>query len=74
MFFNTLLGFTPYRDYKQTKNIHADSPRVYTSDRILNAGIIKKIQLKCDILKVTILCIIREPIQISFCNKKTTRL
>ena len=41
-FFNTLLGFTPYWDYKPIKAIDADSPGVYTSDRILNLNRIKK--------------------------------
>ena len=35
-FFNTLLGFTPLWDYKPTNAIHADSPDVNTSDKILN--------------------------------------
>ena len=33
-FFHTLLGFTPYWDYK--------APGVYTSDKILNLNAIKK--------------------------------
>ena len=32
--FNVLLGFTPYWDYKLTIAIHADSPGVYTSQKI----------------------------------------
>ena len=39
-FFNTLLGFAPYCDYKPTNAIHADSPGVYTSE--------KKIKFKCN--------------------------
>ena len=38
-FFNTLLGITPYWDYKPTNAIkptNADSAGVYTSDKILN--------------------------------------
>ena len=31
----TWLGFTPYVDYKPSNAIHADSPGVYTSDKIL---------------------------------------
>ena len=35
-FFSTELGFAPYWDYKPTNAIHADSPGVYTTDKILN--------------------------------------
>ena len=48
-FFNTLLGFTPYWDYKPNNSTHADSSGVYTSDKILNLGTIDKIRLKCDV-------------------------
>ena len=34
-FFNKLLDFTPYWDYKSTNAIHVDSPGVYTSDKNL---------------------------------------
>ena len=33
---NTLLGFTPYWDNKPTNAFHADSPSVYTSEKIEN--------------------------------------
>ena len=33
-FFHTLLGFTPYWDYKPTNAIHSDSPGVYTNEKI----------------------------------------
>ena len=40
-FFHTLLGFTPYWDFKPTNAIHADAPGVYTSDKfILNLNTI----------------------------------
>ena len=42
-FFQTLLGFTPCWVYKPTNSIHADSPGVYTSDKILNLIIINEI-------------------------------
>ena len=35
-FFNILLGFTPYWDYKPTNAFHSDSPGVYSSDKILS--------------------------------------
>ena len=42
-FFHTLLGFTPFWDYKPTNAFHADFPGVYTSDKFLNLITIKKI-------------------------------
>ena len=66
-FFHTLLGFTPYWDYKPTNAIHADAPGVYTSDKILlNLNIINKIHLKCDIIDGSFQDGIRQPILFSF--------
>ena len=57
-FFHTLLGFTPYWDYK---------PGVYTSDKIiLNLNTINKIHLKCDIIDGCIQDGVRQPILFSF--------
>ena len=48
-FFHTFLKFEPYWDYKTTNANHADSPGVYTNDKvILNLNTIDKIHLKCD--------------------------
>ena len=47
---NTLLGFTPYWDYKPTNAIHADSSGIYTSDEFLKLNTINKIHLKCDVI------------------------
>ena len=41
-FFSTFLSFTPYWDYKPTNAFHADSPGVYTSDKIVKLSTIKK--------------------------------
>ena len=49
-FFNTLLGFIPYWDYKPTNAIHSNSPGVYTSGQNLYSIIIGKINLKCDVI------------------------
>ena len=58
-FFHTLLGFTPYWDYKPTN--------VYTSDKvILNLNRINKIHLKCDIIDGSIQDGVRQPILFSF--------
>ena len=57
-FFHTLLGFTPYLDYK---------PGVYTSNKIiLKLNTINKIHLKCDIIDGSIQDGIRQPILFSF--------
>ena len=37
-FFNTLFAFTPYWDYKPTNAVHADSPVVFTSDKLSNSS------------------------------------
>ena len=66
-FFNTLLGFDPYWDYKPTNAIHADSPGVYISDKIiLNLDTINKIHLKCDCIDGSIQDGVRQPILFSF--------
>ena len=66
-FFHTLLGFTPYWDYKPTNAIHADAPGVYTTDKIiLNLNTINKIHLKCDCIDGSVVNGIREPILFSF--------
>ena len=57
-FFHTLLGFTPYLDYKSG---------VYSSDKvILNLNTINKIHLKCDIIDGSIQDGVRQPILFSF--------
>ena len=44
------MGFTPYWNYTPTNAIHADSPGVCTSDKILYLSTIDKIHLKCDVI------------------------
>ena len=66
-FFHTILGFTPYWDYKPTNAIHADAPGVYTSDKIiLNLNTINKIHLKCDCIDGSIQDGVRQPIIFCF--------
>ena len=66
-FFSTLLGFDPYWDYKPTNAIHAESPGVYISDRIiLNLDTINKIHLKSDCIDGSIQDGVRQPILFSF--------
>ena len=57
-FFRTLLGFTPYWDYKL--------PGVYTSDKILNLNTWNKIHLKCDCIDGSIQDGVRQPILFTF--------
>ena len=66
-FFNTLLGFDPYWDYKPTNAIHADSPGVYTNDKVfLNLNTIIKIHLNCDAIDGSFQNGVRQPILFSF--------
>ena len=64
-FFHTLLGFTPYWDYKPT-NSNRDAIRgVYTSNKILNLSSTNKIHLKCDCIDGSIQDGVRQPILFS---------
>ena len=65
-FFHTLLGFTPYWDYKPSN--------VYTSDKILNLNSVNKIHLKCDIIDGSVINGVRQPILYSFILDKKTRI
>ena len=48
LFFHTLLGFTPFWDYKPTNSNRDVIPGVYTSNKILNLSSTNKTHLKCD--------------------------
>ena len=65
-FFHTLLGFTPYWDYKPINGVNSDSPGIYISDKILNLNTINKIHLKCDIIDGSIVNGVRQPVLYSF--------
>ena len=61
-FFNTLLGFTPYWDYKPTNAILSDGHGAYTSDKIvLNLNTKNKIHLKCDAIDGSVGNGVRQP-------------
>ena len=49
-FFQTLLGFEPYWDYKPTNSNHVPIPGVYISGKKFNLGNTNKIHLKCDVI------------------------
>ena len=57
-FFRTLLGFTPYWDYK--------CPGVYTSDKTLNIKTVNEIHLKYDVIDGSVVDGVRQSILYSF--------
>ena len=65
-FFKTFLGFAPYCDYKPTNLIHADSPGVYTSEKIQNFSTIDKIHMKCDVIDGSAVNGLKQPRLFSF--------
>ena len=65
-FSNTILGFTPYWDYKFTNAIHAVSPGIYFGDKISKINTITKILLKCDVIDGSIQNGLEQPILFSF--------
>ena len=67
----TLVGFTPYWDYKPTNAFHADGPGSYTMEKDLNLGTVGKIRLKCDGIWGSIVAGSREPILFSFVLDET---
>ena len=66
-FFHTLLGFSPYWDYKPTNSSHVLISGVYPSDEItLNLNTKDKIHLKCHCIDGSIQNGVRQPILFSF--------
>ena len=66
-FSHTLLGFSPYWDYKPDNSNHVLIPGVYPSDKIiLNLNTPDKIHLKCDCIDGSIQDGVRQPILFSF--------
>ena len=61
-FFNTLLGFISYWDYKPTNAIHADSPGVCTSEKMIHLNTTNEMNFKCIIIDDSVVIGIREPI------------
>ena len=62
IFFITISGFDPYWDYKP--------PHTYTSDKISNFSITKKIYLKCDVIDGSIVDSLGQPTLFSFILRK----
>ena len=61
------MGFVPYWDYKTTNAIHAESPGIYTNDKIiLNLNTINNNHLKCDVIDGIIQDGVRQPILFRF--------
>ena len=69
-FFHSFLGFTPYWDYKHRMTIGADSPGLYTSDKILILNTVNKIHLKCDVIDGSVRNGLRNPVLFSFFSDK----
>ena len=66
-FFHTLLGFSPYWDYKPTNSDHVLIAGVYPSNKIiLNLNTIVKIHLKCDCIDGSIQNGLRNPTLFTF--------
>ena len=66
-FFHTLLGFSPYWDYKPNNSSHVLIPGVYPCDKnTLNLNTINKIHLKRDCIDGCIQDGVRQPILFSF--------
>ena len=66
-FFHTLLGFSPYWDYKPNNSNHVLTPGVYPSDKIiLNLNTKDQIHLKCDAIDGSVVNGFRQPILFSF--------
>ena len=62
----TFLGCAPYWDSGPTTAIHAESPGVYTSDKILNLSTIDKYHLKCDCIDDYNFDGVQQPVLYSF--------
>ena len=69
-FLDSFLNFKPYWNHKPTNAIHAVSPGVYTTDKILYLNTISKIHLKCDIIIGSVVNGIREPKTFTFILNK----
>ena len=70
-FFHTLLGFSPYWDYKPNNSNHVLVPGFYPSHRIiLILNTIDKIHLKCNVIDGSIIDEVRQPILYSFALDK----
>ena len=65
-FLNTLLGFTTFWEYKLINAIHADSPGVYTSEKILNLSTITEIHFKSDVINGSVVNCLIQPKHFSF--------
>ena len=59
LFFRTNLGFSPYRDYRSYEN-------EYYSEKNRHLSITNKIHLKCDVIDVSVLNSVRQPLLYSF--------
>ena len=70
LFSNIFFSFAQSWDYKPSKAVHADSPGVYTSDKIINLSTKNKIHLKCAAIDGSVVNWKRGPIPFSFSLNK----
>ena len=66
LFSNTLLGVTPYWDFKPTNAFYAARPGIYNGNEILNLSILNEIHLKANVIDGSIVNGSRQPILYSF--------
>ena len=64
-FFTTKVSLVPYWDHKSTNVIHADSPGVFNSDKVLKWKP-AKIHLECDVILGSLVNGLRQPKLCSF--------
>ena len=64
------MNFTSYWHYKPTNAIHADSPVLKISKKVLNLSTIDKIHWLSDVLDGSLVCGKREPLLFSFVLNK----
>ena len=68
LFFHTLFLWILHR-YRPTNTVHADSPGVYTSEKILKFSTIDKNHLKSDVIDGSVVNGIRELLLVCFSFK-----
>ena len=65
-FFTILLGFTPFWNYESTNALHADSPGVYTGEKISYLSKTDKIHLKYGCIDASVVNGLKQPKLYSF--------
>ena len=66
LFFNTFLGLTQYWHYEPTNAFHADSPGVYTTEKVIILSTIDEDHIKFNVIDASVVNGLRQPILYSF--------